>query len=163
MRKNKTLSIKEAHMNTIADELVSIQTSSESAPSMPSWFGESTCKRQLRIHQDDILHRMTFFLAALMAFLLSRVCGTLDASLGAIMAKRGGLSWLGASCPSSSGGTMLSANRCANSSIDRAGASPSLLSVICKTGNKVWIHWLALFCGMPNISPCTTCSTLVFR
>jgi hypothetical protein len=36
----QTLSIKEAHMNTIADELVSIQTSSESAPSMPSWFGE---------------------------------------------------------------------------------------------------------------------------
>ncbi|GAC1380672.1 MAG: hypothetical protein NVSMB33_06880 [Ktedonobacteraceae bacterium] len=27
-------------MNAIADELVSIQTSSESAPSMPSWFGE---------------------------------------------------------------------------------------------------------------------------
>jgi hypothetical protein len=27
-------------MNTIADELLSIQTSSESAPSMPSWFGE---------------------------------------------------------------------------------------------------------------------------
>ena len=35
MRKNKTLFIKEAHMNTIADELVSIQVSSESAPSMP--------------------------------------------------------------------------------------------------------------------------------
>src|SRR6266568_1614767 len=40
MRKNKTLSIKEAHMNTIADGSVIIQTSSESVPSPPSWFGE---------------------------------------------------------------------------------------------------------------------------
>ncbi len=27
-------------MNTIADELVSIQASQDAAPSMPSWFGE---------------------------------------------------------------------------------------------------------------------------
>ncbi len=27
-------------MNTLADELVSIQTSQDVAPSMPSWFGE---------------------------------------------------------------------------------------------------------------------------
>jgi hypothetical protein len=40
MRKNKTLSIKEAHMNTIADKLVSIQTSQDAIPSMPSWFDE---------------------------------------------------------------------------------------------------------------------------
>src|SRR5712692_3885582 len=40
MRKNKTLSIKEAHMNTIADGSVIIQTSSQSVPSTPSWFGE---------------------------------------------------------------------------------------------------------------------------
>lgn len=32
MRKNKTLSIKEAHMNTLADELVSIQTGSRVCP-----------------------------------------------------------------------------------------------------------------------------------
>ena len=31
VRKNKTLPTKEAHMNTLADELVSIQTSSESS------------------------------------------------------------------------------------------------------------------------------------
>jgi hypothetical protein len=31
MRKNKTLPIKEAYMNTLADELASIQTSSESS------------------------------------------------------------------------------------------------------------------------------------
>jgi hypothetical protein len=40
MRKNKTTSIKEAHMNSIADGSVIIQTSSQSVPSTPSWFGE---------------------------------------------------------------------------------------------------------------------------
>jgi hypothetical protein len=39
-RKNNTLSLKEAHMTSIADGSVIIQTSSESVPSTPSWFGE---------------------------------------------------------------------------------------------------------------------------
>jgi hypothetical protein len=34
-------------MNTIADELVSIQTSSESTPSMPSWFGARCSDRRV--------------------------------------------------------------------------------------------------------------------
>jgi hypothetical protein len=42
MRKNNISSIKEAHMNSIADGSVIIQTSSESIPSTPSWFGEAT-------------------------------------------------------------------------------------------------------------------------
>jgi hypothetical protein len=46
--------------------------------------------RQLLIHQHDILHGVPFLLAALMAFLLSRVFGTLNAPFSAIMAKRGG-------------------------------------------------------------------------
>src|SRR5205085_12603098 len=109
--------------------------------------------RQLLIHQQHILHGVTFFLAAIMAFLLSRIFGTLDASIGAIMAKRGELSGLcapgstseaaiGRSSSGSTGGAaiVLSANRCAKCSIERAGASPSLLNVVCKTGNNVWIH-----------------------
>src|SRR5947209_5336892 len=39
-RKKQTLSLKEAHMTSIADGSVHIQTSSESVPSTPSWFGE---------------------------------------------------------------------------------------------------------------------------
>jgi hypothetical protein len=39
-RKNKTLFLKEVHMNSIADGSVIIQTSCESVPSTPSWFGE---------------------------------------------------------------------------------------------------------------------------
>ena len=58
--------------------------------------------------------------------------GTLDTSFGAIMAKRGGLS-----CRCGSVDTRLCSNCCAKCSIERAGASPSRLSVVCKTGNKV--------------------------
>jgi hypothetical protein len=41
MRKNKTVPNKEVDMTSIADASVDIQTSSESVPSTPSWFGET--------------------------------------------------------------------------------------------------------------------------
>jgi hypothetical protein len=47
--------------------------------------------RKVSIHQHDLLHRVTCFLAAVMAFLVIWIFGALDASVGAIMAKRGGL------------------------------------------------------------------------
>jgi hypothetical protein len=40
MRKNKTVPNKEVDLTSIADVSVCIQTSSESVPSTPSWFGE---------------------------------------------------------------------------------------------------------------------------
>jgi hypothetical protein len=40
MKKNERIPIKEADMNSIADGSVSIQTSPQSIPSTPSWFGE---------------------------------------------------------------------------------------------------------------------------
>src|SRR6266516_2588614 len=40
MRKNETILNKEVDMTSIADVSVSIQTSSESVPATPSWFGE---------------------------------------------------------------------------------------------------------------------------
>src|SRR5436309_3130902 len=40
MRKNKIVSIKEVDMTSIADSSVIIQTSSESVPATPGWFGE---------------------------------------------------------------------------------------------------------------------------
>src|SRR5947199_3511772 len=40
MRKNKTVPNKEVDMTTIADGSVRIQTSSDSVPSTPCWFGE---------------------------------------------------------------------------------------------------------------------------
>jgi hypothetical protein len=41
IRKNKTTSIKEAHLNSIADGSVIIQTTSRSVPAVPAWFGEA--------------------------------------------------------------------------------------------------------------------------
>src|SRR5436309_7085496 len=40
MRKNNSVPNKEVDMTSITDVSVDIQTSSESVPSMPSWFGE---------------------------------------------------------------------------------------------------------------------------
>src|SRR5437660_10044540 len=40
MRKNTFVPNKEVDMNSIADSSVIIQTSSESVPATPSWFGE---------------------------------------------------------------------------------------------------------------------------
>src|SRR6266702_4580800 len=40
MRKNKSVPNKEVDMTSIADSSVIIQTSSESVPATPSWFGE---------------------------------------------------------------------------------------------------------------------------
>jgi hypothetical protein len=55
---------------------------------------------QLFIDQHDIFYGVTFLLAAIMTFLFIFIFGTLDASLGAIMAKRGALLEQG-SCVSS--------------------------------------------------------------
>src|SRR5947209_20037819 len=85
---------------------------------------------EFSIHQQHILHGVTFFLAAIMAFLLIRIFGALDASFSSIMAKRGGCSWLCASGSTCSVGIPLCANRCCKCSIERAGASPRLLSVV---------------------------------
>ena len=64
MRKNTTLPIKEAHMNTLADELASIQTSSE--PSLePALAGEirrepvhAEGERELATVVQVMLHHM---------------------------------------------------------------------------------------------------------
>ena len=106
-----------------------------------AWMGGAEkLDRELLIHQHYIFHGVTFFLAALLAFLLICVFGALNASFGSIMAIRGGLAGLTASGSMGSIGTSSSPKRCAKDSIERAGASPSLLNVICKTGNNVWIH-----------------------
>src|SRR5436305_10790559 len=95
---------------------------------------------ELPIDQDYVLHGMAFFLAAIIAFLLIRIFGALDTSLGSIMAKRGTLSWLCTSASTEQVCTEGSPNRSANCSMERAGASPRVLRVLCSTGNNVWIH-----------------------
>jgi hypothetical protein len=57
-RKNKTLSLKEAHMTSIADGSVHIQTSSESVPSPPSWFGEVVLMAA-HLRKHDVLTKIS--------------------------------------------------------------------------------------------------------
>ena len=69
------------------------------------------------VDQQDILHVMALFLAAIAAFLFSGSFGAWDASLRAIMAKRGAV----ASATAASG----TARRWANAANERLGASPN--------------------------------------
>ena len=102
--------------------------------------------RERRVDQQHIFHRVAFFLAAIIARLLSRVLGAPDAAFGAIVAKRGER---GAAVGESdgvadrSGGTTRAAasalatpRRWANAVKDRVGASPSMRSVACRTTNR---------------------------
>src|SRR5215831_2506305 len=83
------------------------------------------------IDEQNILHRVVFFLAALTRGLFSRILGADDASLGAIMGKRGdagaGVRGTGSS---SRGATTAAASasetpsRWARAVKERAGASP---------------------------------------
>src|SRR2546429_1477693 len=91
--------------------------------------------REQRVDQQDIFYRMVFFLAAITVFLCSRVLGADDASLGAVMGKRGasgvatGAVTTGAGS-AASGVTRVAASasatpkRCAKAVRERAGASP---------------------------------------
>jgi hypothetical protein len=54
MRKYKRILIKEISMNSLADGSVIVQTSSQSVPSTPSWFGEITLIVQ-HLRRHDIL------------------------------------------------------------------------------------------------------------
>src|SRR5947207_11549221 len=54
MRKYKPTLIKEIYMNSIADGSVMIQTSSQSVPSTPPWFGEVALMAQ-HLRQQGIL------------------------------------------------------------------------------------------------------------
>jgi hypothetical protein len=99
--------------------------------------------RERGIDQQHVFDRVTLFLAAITARLLSRILGALDAPFGAIMPKRGEAgAGAGAAAGGSAGGSgagvgrtiaLASASatprRCANSVTDRVGASPSARSV----------------------------------
>ncbi len=54
MRKYKLILIKEIYMNSIADGSVIVQTSSQSVPSTPPWFGEVALMVQ-HLRRHDIL------------------------------------------------------------------------------------------------------------
>ena len=106
--------------------------------------------RERGVDQEHVFDRVALFLAAIIARLLSRILGALDAPFGPIVAKRGeagagtaatvGRS-AGAGTPAA-GSTMAAASasatprRVANAIKDRVGASPSARSVARSTTKR---------------------------
>jgi len=99
-------------------------------------------KREYGVDQQHVFHRVAFFLAAIIARLLSRILGTLDAPFGAVVAKRGAA----VRSPGVDGSLVGTTNavasasaiprRLASSVTDRVGASPSVRSVARSTTKR---------------------------
>jgi hypothetical protein len=103
------------------------------------------------IDEQDIFHRVVFFLAAITRGLFSRVLGADDAPFRPVMGKRGeagaaaGRGDPGADS-SFSGTTTVAASasetprRWARAARERAGASPRARSAASNAGSRRWIH-----------------------
>jgi hypothetical protein len=99
-----------------------------------------------RVDQQHIFHRMAFLLAAIIARLLSRILGMLDAPFGAIVATRGEAGAGAGGSPGVSGSLVGTTSAVASASAtprrfasavtDRVGASPSVRSVACSTTKR---------------------------
>ena len=98
------------------------------------------------IDQQDIFHRVVFFLAAITFGLFSRVLGADDASFRPVMGKRGA-SGVTVGAGSSSRASITEAasasetpSRWARAVRERAGASPRMRRAVSKAGKRTWIH-----------------------
>src|SRR2546426_2100294 len=99
--------------------------------------------REEDIDQQDIFHRVVFFLAAITFRLCRRVLGADDAPLGAVMGKRGdaGAVARGTGSPSRRATTVAASasetpSRCARAVRERAGASPRARSAASSAGRS---------------------------
>jgi len=94
------------------------------------------------IDEQDIFHRVVFFLAAITRGLFSRVLGADDAPFRPVMGKRGEASAGMGVGFSSSGATMVAASasetpsRWARAVRERAGASPRVRSAASSAGKR---------------------------
>src|SRR5262249_41279607 len=94
------------------------------------------------IHEQDIFHRMVFFLAAIRLGLVRRLWGAADAPLGAVMGKRGESGATPGAGASSREPTTEAASasetpsRCARAVRERAGASPRVRSAASSAGKR---------------------------
>src|SRR5919198_3180242 len=84
-----------------------------------------------------------------------------DASFGAIVATRGETGAGVGGCSGGRASAVASATatprRCASSVKDRAGVSPGVRNVACRTIRRTWIHGWAWPWPIPHGRPCTTC------
>src|SRR5262245_7287598 len=92
------------------------------------------------IDEQDIFHRVVFFLAAITRGLFKRVLGADDAPFGPVMGKRGES---GVGMGSSSSGVTTAAasasetpKRCARAVRERAGASPRVRNAASSAGRR---------------------------
>jgi hypothetical protein len=103
--------------------------------------------REGRIDQQDIFHRVVFFLAAITCGLLSSVLGADNAPLGAVMGQRGGPGVAAGSVPAGFGSSTSGATRgpvsvsetprrCAKTVRERAGASPRVRKAASSAGKS---------------------------
>src|SRR2546426_12260815 len=99
--------------------------------------------REEDIDQQDIFHRVVFFLAAITFRLCRRVLGADDTPLGAVMGKRGDAGAVARGTASSSrGATTVAASaaetpkRCASTVRERAGASPRVRRAASSAGRR---------------------------
>src|ERR671930_1312926 len=122
------------------------------------------------IDEQDLCDRVVFFLAALTRGLCNRVLGADNPPLGAVMGKRGDVGAVVRGIGSSSRGAITDAasasetpRRWARAVRERAGASPRLRRAASSTGQRTWIHCLALLCRMPNRRPWMPWRRYVFR
>src|SRR5262245_49962106 len=92
--------------------------------------------REGRIDEQDIFHRVVFFLAAITPRLCSSVLGADDPPLGAVMGKRGdvgagarGTGWSSRGVTTVAASAPETSSRWARAVRERAGASPRVRSV----------------------------------
>ena len=109
-------------------------------------------QHQKGLNEKDVLHCVALFLAAITTPLFIRVLGADDGTLGPVVDKKG----VEASC-------VTCATRAWSSARVRAGRSPVSASACASTGSRVWIHWLAFGCPMPNSTPCAAWIGATFR
>src|SRR2546426_4137836 len=80
------------------------------------------------VDQEDVFHRVVFFLAAITRGLFSSILGADDAPFGPVMGKRGAAGAAPAASGMTSGAASTTAtpSRCARAMRERAGVSPRL-------------------------------------
>src|SRR5438128_6466060 len=88
------------------------------------------------IDQQDIFHRLVFFLAAIPLRLFKRVLGADDMSFGAVMSKRGAAGASSSEATTVAASASATLSRCAKAVRERAGASPRARSATSSAGKR---------------------------
>ncbi len=102
--------------------------------------------RERGIDEQDIFHRVVFFLTALTVRLFSSVLGVDDTPFRPVMGKRGDTGVTAGAGSSANGATTMAASasempiRCARAVRERARASPRARSAASSAGKRTWIH-----------------------